>query len=171
MKTWWTPLLKKLAPLSQLRSPGQWWLLLRVFAFAAAVPLLFKLRISVLSRVLERRNRSAGWRGEDAGRCEQIIRYVGIAMAVGKPLVRPRCLIRAVTLYYFLQRAGMDLTLCFGAARREGWLVEAAGHCWLIRRGEPFLEERDPRASFVPICRMPGCRPGVENHQPKINTA
>jgi hypothetical protein len=171
MKTWWTPLRRRIALLSQLHGLELWWLLPRVIAFATVVPLLFDLRIPVLSRVLEWRFRSAGERGEDCIKSEQIIRCVGIAMAIGRPLVRPRCLVRAVTLYYFLRRAGVDLTLCFGAARKEGRLVEAAGHCWLTRQGEPFLEERDPRESFVPIYWMPGCRAGVEERKPETRTA
>ena len=125
--------------LSRLRSPDQWWLFLRVLTFATAVPLLFNLRLSVLSRVLERRIRSARQRRHDSINSDQIIRSVEIVRAIGQPLVRPHCLIRAVTLYYFLRRAGMDLSLCFGAARKEGQLVEAAGHCWLPGEIAPVI--------------------------------
>ena len=141
--------------LRQIHGPGQWWLFLKVFAFATAVPLLFKLRISVLSRVLERRIVSARARKADPARAEQIISYVEIARAMGRPLVGPRCLTRAVTLYYFLRCAGLELSLCFGAAQSGGRLVEAAGHCWLDKDGEPFLEARDPRENFVPIYWLP----------------
>ena len=152
--------------LSRLRTPSQWWLFLRVLTFATAVPLLFNLRLSVLSRVLERRIRSARRRRLDSINSNQIIRCVEIVRAVGWPLVRPQCLIRAVTLYYFLRCAGMDLNLCFGAARKEGRLVEAAGHCWLVKDGEPFLEERDPRASFLPIYCLPNCWTEAKDRTP-----
>ena len=154
--------------LSQLRSPDQWWLFLRVLTFAAAMPLLFNLRLSVLSRVLERRIRSARTPNTDPARTDQIIQCVEIARAVGRPVICPKCLTRAVTLYYFLRRAGMDLTLCFGAARKEGRLVEAAGHCWLIRNGEPFLEAHDPRTNFVPIYWLPDSSPGPQGSGRKI---
>jgi hypothetical protein len=167
MNTWWRPVFRKFAMLSRLRSPGQWCLFLRVLTFAAAVPLLFNLRLSVLSRVLERRIQSARQRRNNSLKSEQILRCVDIAMSAGRPLVRPRCLIRAVTLYYFLRCSGMDLALCFGAASKHGRLVEAAGHCWLTKDGEPFLEERDPRAGFVPIYCLPGSRSGVEDPKPK----
>ena len=156
--------------LSELRRPDQWWLFLRVFAFATAVPLLFTLKLSVSSRVLERRTRSSR-RAGNSSKKEQIIRCVEIVRAVGGPLVRPQCLVRATTLYYFLRRAGMDLTLCFGAAWKEGQPVEAAGHCWLIKDGEPFLEERDPRASFLPIYWLPGSRAGDEEPKPTRRAA
>ena len=157
--------------LSQLRSPDQWWLFLRVFAFATAVPLLFTLRISVLSRLLERRTRSAPRQAGNPDKSERIIRCMEIVRGVGGPLVRPQCLVRAVALYYFLRRAGIDVTLCFGAAWKEGQLFEAAGHCWLIKDDEPFLEERDPRASFLPIYWLPGSRPGAEHPKPKTKAA
>ena len=98
-----------------------------------------------------------------AARAEQIIRCVEIARAVGRPLVRSKCLTRAVTLYYFLRRAGVELTLCFGAARKGGQLVAAAGHCWLIRNGQPFLEAQDPRMSFVPIYWLPDPSSRIED--------
>ena len=59
MKTWRAKLSSRLALLRLLRSPGQRWLFLRVVIFAAAVPLLFRLKLSALSRVLERRILSA----------------------------------------------------------------------------------------------------------------
>jgi hypothetical protein len=129
------------------------------------VPLLFKLKLTVLSRILECRIRSARGRRNDSIKGEQIIRCVEIAMTTGQPLVRARCLVRAVTLFYFLRRAGMDLTLCFGAALKEGRLVEAAGHCWLIKNGQPYLEERDPSVNFVPIYRLPLSEPGHEERE------
>ena len=162
MRSWWRRVFRRFAILSRLHGPDQWWLFMRVFAFASAVPLLFNLKLRTVSRLLERRIRSTRKRSGDSIKSEQIIRCVGIAMAIGQPLVRPRCLVRAVTLYYFLRRAGMDLTLCFGAAMKQGRLVEAAGHCWLTKDGQPFLEERDPHANFVPIYRLPLPEPGNE---------
>ena len=162
MKTWRAKLSSRLALLRLLRSPGQRWLFLRVVIFAAAVPLLFRLKLSALSRVLERRILSARSSKADPARTDQIIRCVEIARVVGSPVVCPKCLTRAVTLYYFLRRAGMDLTLCFGAARQHGRLVEATGHCWLVKNGEPFLEAHDPRTNFVPIYWLPNSLPGPQ---------
>ena len=168
MKTWRAKMCRRLALLRQLRSPSQQWLFLRVVVFATAVPLLFRLKISALSRVLERRIRSARTPNTDPAGTDLIIQCVETARAVGSPVVCPKCLTRAVTLYYFLRRAGMDLTLCFGAARKEGRLVEAAGHCWLVRNGEPFLEAHDPRTNFVPIYWLPNSLPGHQGTGLKI---
>ena len=156
--------------LRQLRSPSQWWLFLRVVVFATAVPLLFRLKISALSRVLERRIGSARTPKAGPASTDRIIQCVEIARSVGRPVVCPKCLTRAVTLYYFLRRAGMDLTLCFGAARKEGRLVEVAGHCWLMKNGEPFLEAHDPRTNFVPIYWLPDSLPGRQGNGLKIES-
>ena len=155
MKTWCARIRRRLLLLNQLRTPHQWWLFARIFIFATTVPALFRLRLSVLNRILERPILPAGPPEAASAQAEQIIRCVEIVRAVGRPLVRPKCLTRACTLYYFLRRAGMELTLCFGAARKEGQLVADAGHCWLMKNGEPFLETQDPRANFAPFFSLP----------------
>jgi hypothetical protein len=119
------------------------------------VPLLFCLRLSVLNRWLARRAAVRAGAEPDPGAGARIIRCVELATAVGQPLVRARCLTRCATLFYFLRRAGWDLTLCFGAACVNGKLAEAPGHCWLVKDGKPFLEDKDPCLNYVPIYSMP----------------
>jgi len=51
-----------------------------------------------------------------------------------------------VTLYRFLRRAGADVSLRFGVGMMDGAI---AGHCWIVYRGEPLAERRDPRGLFV----------------------
>lgn len=66
--------------------------------------------------------------------------------------MRSGCLTQGVTLYYFLRRAGSDVTLAFGIARiRE----EFTGHCWLERGGVPILEDEDPRTLYVRTVSIP----------------
>jgi len=155
MKNCWTKLLRRIRLLRELRTPGQWWLFLRVFLFAATVPLLFCFKLSVLNAWLRRRAAVHDPPGADADAGAQIIRCVELATALGRPLVRARCLTRCATLLYFLRRAGWNLTLCFGAACVDGRLEEAPGHCWLVEDGKPFLEEKNPGLSFVPIYSIP----------------
>ena len=58
---------------------------------------------------------------------DRIIRYTE-ALLVGRgPFPRRTCLRGAVTLYYFLTREGLDMGICFGAARSREGLI---GHCW-----------------------------------------
>lgn len=148
---------KRLDILRQLQSPSQGWLLLRVIFVAALVPLIFRLRLPLLNQLLESRFKSllAG----RPRRCdaEQIIRCVEWAITLGWPVIRPRCLTRGFTRYYFLRGIGVNLCLCFGAARCNEELIPARGHCWLIKDGVPYLEAVEPNVNFVPIYWLPAC--------------
>lgn len=155
MKTWSARVRRRLIMLRQLSTPSEWGLFLRVLAFAALVPLLFHLRLPLLSRLLSRPIPPNVDPRLCADKTEQIIRCVNLARAIGRPLVNERCLTRAVTLYYFLRGAGLELTLCFGAACANGRLIQTAGHCWLMKDGVPFLEPRNPVCNFVPIYWLP----------------
>jgi hypothetical protein len=70
---------------------------------------------------------------------------------VGYPLVRQGCLTRAVTLYWFLARAGVPVELRFGIARTG----EADGHAWLALDGAAYLETTDPEPKFTVTYRIP----------------
>lgn len=123
-------------------------LLLRIFAFAAAVPYLLRLKLPRLARALEPGSSPTAVL-EDCVR--RIAGYVEIAIRHGRPLVRPGCLTRGLTRYYFLRRAGLDVALCFGMGRLD---KEFMGHCWLVKNGEPFLEAEDPRLRYREMYRI-----------------
>ena len=156
MRTWWLKLHRRWAVLRQMRRPAEWWLFLRVLCFAVAVPGLMRLRLRTLGRLLERRIAAAA-RAEGQGEPGWVvIRAVESALVVGPRWVRPRCLTRGLTLGDFLRRAGVDLTLCFGAGWREG---QFSGHCWLVKDGTPYLEQGDPRRCFVSMYSLPETSP------------
>ncbi|MGD0966224.1 MAG: lasso peptide biosynthesis B2 protein [Candidatus Acidiferrales bacterium] len=123
-------------------------LFLRVFAFAAAVPYLLRLKLSRVARTLEP---ETDFSAVPEDRVAKIVGYVEIAIRRGWPLVRPGCLTRGLTRYYFLRRAGMDVSLCFGMGRLD---KEFMGHCWLVTNGVPFLEGEDPRSRYVEMYRI-----------------
>jgi Transglutaminase-like superfamily len=159
MKIWLVRMRRKWIALRQLRSAGLGWYFLRVACFAAAVPILMRLKLPVLHRLLERRIASAAGAEGDSHGPGEIVRCVESALTVGTPLVRPGCLTRGLTLYYFLRRAGVDVTLRFGARWRNGELMEEAGHCWLEKGGAPFLENGNPYRYSVPIYSLPATCP------------
>lgn len=113
---------------------------------------------------------AAGWEGRVAagsegrgadgsgpGRADDVARLtrcVELAQDVARPLVRSGCLTRGIVLYWFLGRGDEEIQLCFGLGR-PGDHLDYSGHCWLTRRGEPFLEPVDPRTSFSLIYRIP----------------
>ncbi len=86
---------------------------------------------------------------EDIG--ERTAAWVDAIIRRGRPLVRPGCLTRGVTLYYALRRDGIDLALAFGVGTDQG---APAGHCWLDLDGKPFLERVDPLDKFTEVVRL-----------------
>lgn len=124
-------------------------LFFQVVCFAAAVPVLLRLKIGRLQTLLEPR----AARPAERDRVEQITEYVERAIRDFRPFVRPGCLTRGVTRYYFFRRDGMDVSLCFGMGEIDG---EFAGHCWLVKDGVPFLETRDPRPLYSEMYRLTG---------------
>jgi hypothetical protein len=135
--------------LRQIRGPADLALFLHVLAFAAAVPALMRLKLPRLGPLLEPRDAPAA---PDPDRVQKIVSTVDLVLGAGRPLVRLGCLTRGVTLYYFLRRAGLDVSLCFGMGEMGG---DFAGHCWLVKEGEPYLERTDPRPDFAPVYSIP----------------
>jgi hypothetical protein len=137
------------------RSIPDVFLFFQVLFFAAAVPFLLRLKLSRVKALLEPRIPSSA----DRDRVEQITEYVEMAIRKGRPLVRPGCLTRGVTRYYFFRRDGMDVSLCFGMGQVK---EEFVGHCWLVKDGVPFMETRDPRPLYAEMYRISGtARRGV----------
>jgi hypothetical protein len=127
-------------------------LFFQVLFIAAAVPFLLRLKISRVEALLEPRIP----RPASRDRVEQITQYVEMAIRKGRPLVRPGCLTRGVTRYYFLRRDGVNVSLCFGMGQvQEGFV----GHCWLVKEGEPFMETEDPRPLYAEMYRLSGAAP------------
>lgn len=124
-------------------------LFVRISVFASLVPFLARLAPARLDHLLTFR-RAGDKLDPDLAR--RIVRYVDLVLALGRPIVRPSCITRGLTLYHFLGRGGTELELCFGIANRDG---KVSGHCWLVRDGEPFLEPQDPRGQFAEMYRFP----------------
>jgi hypothetical protein len=133
------------------RSARELLLVARVFAFAVCVPLITRLPLARQEAILEPRRPRARARAQEQWLAENIDRV----LARGAPLVRPGCLTRGLTHYFFLRRAGADVALQYGIGTVDG---RVEGHCWLVRDGEPYLEEKDPREHFVETYRVPGAR-------------
>jgi hypothetical protein len=107
------------------------------------MPLLLRLPLAHLESIVEPRRTPAR---ADEQRTEWLATRIDGILAAGRPVVRSGCLTRGVTLYYFLRRAGVDVSLQFGVGRVRG---SYEGHCWLVRDGEPYLERVDPRPLFT----------------------
>jgi len=125
----------------------------RVLGFATMAPALMRLGPARLDRLLE-----AGISGRPvlASDANHVAACVDGAMRLGYPAVRPGCLTRGLTMYYFLRRAGLPVRLHFGMGVVAGSLV---GHCWIVHHGGPFLEHTDPSPIFRSVCAFPGTAP------------
>jgi hypothetical protein len=135
-------------PAASVRDLGDYVLAARIFALAAVVPLLARLRLPWLQMVLEPRHAPAA---PNLPEVQRVVALVTMVLQRGQPVVRRGCLTRGVTLYYFLRRAGLDVALVFGLGRTE---TGFAGHCWLIREGAPYLEPQRAAPSFTEIYRI-----------------
>ena len=136
--------------LRRLRSVREAFLFARLTAFAAAVPVIMRLPLPRLAALLTRPPRRVPLPDLEV---ERLARLIELAPQVARPLVRPGCLTRGVTLFWFLRRAGLDVELRFGLDPAEDDTTD--GHCWLSLDGEPFLEKRDPRPRFAELYRLP----------------
>src|ERR1019366_1043542 len=102
-------LLRSLRKIENLAEAGR---LAHCFLFSAAVPLMMRVPLPRLDRLLE--SRLAGRRSASAN-IDRAMRDVARVLRYGRPLVRRGCVTRALTYYYFLRRAGANVRLCFGA--------------------------------------------------------
>jgi Transglutaminase-like superfamily len=111
-----------------------------------SVPVLLRLPLNRLLPLLDVKTLKAS--ASDA-RTLKIIQLTSTILSKLRPLFHSYCLTRSLTLFYFLRREGLELDLCFGMGQPEQQNDSFAGHCWLVRNGEPYLEKTDPRPLFT----------------------
>ena len=121
----------------------------RITAFAAAVPLLMRLPLERLNRVVTPRRRAS----RPLAELGPLVAELDAVVLWPRRPVHAGCLTRGLTRYFFLRRAGADVALCFGMGRPYTAALE--GHCWIELDGEPVFESRDPRPVFAETYRLP----------------
>jgi hypothetical protein len=72
------------------------------------------------------------------------------AFGAGRPL--GICLRRSLLRYYFLRRAGLPVTVVFGARRRGDGI---GGHAWLVLNGAPYHELPEHYREFAVMFAYP----------------
>ena len=148
MKNCYAKITKRLASLPRFQGPCDVLLFSRIALFAATVPQLHLPPPRLLALLRPRTAQPIA----DPEVVQQIALYVDAAIQAGSPLIEHRCYIRGLTLYYFLNRAGLAVELCFGVGSEDAGHPR---HCWLVRDGKPFLEAQDPQAFYTPIYYFP----------------
>jgi Transglutaminase-like superfamily len=140
---------RRLALIPKWNTIGDLMLFFAIFLFSAMVPLLMRVNIRRVGRWLEPRKPGPA---PDPERVRQIVAYLDAAIGLGQPLIRPGCLTLGIARYFFLRRAGLDVSLLFGTGKPDDAF---AAHCWLMRDGRPYLEKTPPEPMFQAIFRFP----------------
>jgi len=149
MKNWSKKISNRLAKLPSISDAHDAFLFFRILVFAAIIPFLLRFKLRTVTKLIQPRRIS---RIHEYADVEKIVAYVDAAPRVAAPFVRRGCLTRGLTLYRFLRKAGLEISLCFGIGQTE---EEFSGHCWLMKDGEPFLEPRAPEPTFTKIYSLP----------------
>jgi hypothetical protein len=123
-------------------------LCIQIFLCVVSAPLVFRIPLRRLDRLLSRVYRP---RELNAARIQRIIRYTDLACEQGRGWVPRYCLARGLALLYMLRREGLPVSLVFGIRQTR---TACQGHCWLTLNGEPYAERIDPRADFISMYHL-----------------
>jgi hypothetical protein len=146
----WLPGADRVRAISRLDSPPDLLLIFRILVYAAVVPLLTRSKLTSWERFAGGRRTARQVVAPEAER--KTAEYVDAVLVAFRPVVRPGCLVRGLTLYHFLSRAGVDVSLSFGVGKVNGAFT---GHCWLVKDGRPFLEPDQPNLVYTETFRLP----------------
>ena len=149
MDSWNSKVYRRVRVIKGLLKPDYGFLYLRIFCFVLATPMLLRMRLPQLRTLFKPKKTHAS---VDQAKIEYIITSVDTILQIGWPVINKLCYPRGLTLYYFLNRAGLNVGLYFGAEKSQDDLT---GHCWLVKDGEPFSEPEDPRTHYKEIYQFP----------------
>jgi hypothetical protein len=121
-------------------SPGDGWLLARMLAWRAVLPLLKRrVPLPTLARVMWRKPR-ARIRPNNADRIPDLVQRLYRDSREGQEGI---CIERSLLTYRYLSAAGADPQLVIGIRGRSSSIV---GHAWVVVDGKPLFE---PAASLA----------------------
>lgn len=152
-RSFWPPGTDRVRALGRLDGPRDVLLILRILLYAAAVPVLARAKLTSWERFAG--GSRGGGSAEEPAVVQKTVDYVDAVIAAFRPVVRPGCLVRGLTLYHFLRKAGVDVSLSFGIRRLGG---DFTGHCWLVKDGRPFLEPDRPDPVYTETFHLPPSR-------------
>ena len=126
-------------------------LFIRTFLLITLLPAMVRLfSLPMLMKMLTPRDLRV-CKDQDSESRDKIVKFADYLLNRNFWIFRSTCLKRALVLYYFLRRSGMDVQVCFGVRsnakssdRKRQNVLE--GHAWLLYSGNIFLE-RDAKAT------------------------
>jgi hypothetical protein len=156
-RSFWQSGADRVHALRRLDGPADLLLMLRILLYAAAVPAFTLTRITSWERFAGGRRASGNSAAPEV--IKKTVDFVDAALIAFRPLVRGGCLVRGLTLYHFLTKDGVDVSLRFGFVRVDG---SVTGHCWLVRDGRPFLEPDRPSIAYTETFQLPVLRASAQ---------
>lgn len=141
--------------ISRLETPPDLRLLVRILLYAVAVPVRTLATPTSWEHFAGEARPSGTAASPDA--VQRMADYVDAVLVAFRPLVRSGCLVRGLTMYHFLRKAGADVSLSFGIGRLG---EDFKGHCWLVKDGVPFLETGRPDLLYTETFCLPPAHPG-----------
>lgn len=137
-----------------IRTPGELSLLAGLSLLAVVLPLLMRLPLPRLLRVVDWINRCCVRR---PAKTETVLRYVDALGRIRRWSLQDNCVVRSLLYYTFLNSRACPLELRFGVEQRrdaEGRPVPGRRHVWVMRNGEP-LNETISLEEYVLLFRYP----------------
>lgn len=131
--------------LNQIKNPRDLWLLLRVAALAAFLPVILRcVKLPRLLKMLESRSTSTPLETE---RIDKTVRFIEFVLHESRWGRKNWCLKRSLLLYHFLGEAGVPVEINFGIQKAKS----IVGHAWLTRDGEVILDDKRFTAGYEVI--------------------
>lgn len=144
--------MKILRRLNQFKAPRDLWLLLRVAALAAVLPILLRcVKLPRLLKVLESRNASATIETE---RIDKTVRFIGFVLSSCRLGYKNRCLKSSLLLYHFLGEAGLPVEINFGIQKADG----LSGHAWISGGGDAYRCDESCTSEYEVIYSSVGAK-------------
>lgn len=133
---------------------------IQVSLLITVLPMLVKMvALPRLMKFLSRSSRGAGIGNKEVYK-NKIVKFTDYLLGRNFWIYRNTCLKRSLVLYHFLHPVVPELGICFGVRVKEDAMCDKQkrldGHCWLVRNGEVYLEEKpDLPSSYLVTYRFP----------------
>jgi hypothetical protein len=140
-----------------LRSPANAFTAARLLVLATLLPLLLRLPLRRMLRILDWLNR---WLVGRRPNPDVLRRYVDAMGRLHRWSFQDNCVVRSLCFYTLLNSPEAPLELRFGVEQREGpdgGLVPGRRHTWVMC-GEESLFETEPVYKYLLLYRHPGAR-------------
>ncbi|MCP4294302.1 MAG: lasso peptide biosynthesis B2 protein, partial [Proteobacteria bacterium] len=130
------------------RTFGDLWLFMRIFGLITLLPVMVKyLSIPILLKTLTPGGKKFGQNLDVDFLIGKIVKYTDYILGYNWLVYKQTCLKRALVLYHFLRKYGIEVQICLGVKKGESIReVDSEkifqGHAWLLYKGNIFLEKK-----------------------------